>query len=346
MSIDQKRIDFDQKIAPSQTASELTTLIQAGRIPNALIFMGNNGMGKEQAAFDFAKACNCRAESSRPCNRCLSCKKIDARMHPDMIQISLKDKKKIISISQIREMTLKISVKPHEALFRMVLILEGDLMNLQAQNALLKVLEEPPENTFFILTVTQVSPLLPTIRSRCRQIRFKPIGWQTLQQHLLDHHGVDPRAAAIAAQTTGSDLKKAMRFLNLDPETGEGPGQDWVKRRSWIIHQLKDLVSAPNQILKGLEFSQKLSLDPDLVLDTMAIIRTLLRDLCLFPYTPEKIVNLDFFDIIKDISSRYDDNTFLGWTKELHETEKRLASNSSIRLTLDQFFLKLTSIGI
>ncbi|MCP4722681.1 MAG: DNA polymerase III subunit delta', partial [Desulfobacteraceae bacterium] len=170
--------DFDQKTAIShtmseQTISELNFIIQADRIPNALLFSGEKSTGKKERAFEFAKAANCR-DTTRPCNNCLSCKKINAGMHPDIIQVSLAEKKKMISISQIREIGLLISSKPNEAHKRMVLILDADKMNVQAQNALLKVLEEPPENTFFILTATQLAPLLPTILSRCRQIRFFP----------------------------------------------------------------------------------------------------------------------------------------------------------------------------
>jgi DNA polymerase-3 subunit delta' len=76
----------------------------------------------------------------------------------------------------------------------------------------------------------------------------------------------------------------------------------------------------------------------------MTVIKMVLRDLCVFKYSPEKIVNLDFFDAFKDISQMHVYNTFLGWIKDLHETERRLASNSSIRLTLDRFFLKLSMV--
>lgn len=331
-------VDFDHKFVISQTASELKNLIQAGRIPNALVFVGNPGLGKKQAAFEVAKACNCRGAVPKPCNLCLPCKKIDARMHPDMILVSLAEKKKIISISQIREMRLKISAKPNEAAMRMVLILDAEFMNVQAQNALLKVLEEPPENTFFILSATRISPLLPTILSRCRQIRFKPLSGEILEKHLTEQFGLDSQSAHIAAHTAGADLKKALMFLNL----GDDIKTDWIKRRTWVVKEFLDLVSQPNQVWKGLGLSRTLSLDPDLVLDTVTIIRTLLRDFCIFQFSPEKIVNLDFLKIIKDIDLRFDDMTLLGWTKELDETDKRLRSNSSIRLTLDQFFVKLT----
>ena len=93
MLIDQGMSDFDQKTVISRILSELKYIIQADRIPNALLFSGRKSTGKKETAIEFAKTCNCRADSKRPCNDCLSCKKIDAGMHPDIIQVSLAEKK-------------------------------------------------------------------------------------------------------------------------------------------------------------------------------------------------------------------------------------------------------------
>lgn len=387
-----------QNTAISQISSELNHIIQTDKIPNALIFTGKKNTGKEHAALEFAKACNCSADAksgntgkpgniigpdntmgpeiiNRPCNLCLSCKKINSGMHPDIIRISLAEKKKNITIAQIREMGLMISARPNEAAMRMVLVSDADLMNVQAQNALLKMLEEPPKNTFFILTATGISTLLPTIISRCRKIRFKPLSENKIQEYIVQQCNQDPKKVAIATKTAGSDLKKAMMFLNLsldlqitdDKNAGdkrnddkkpmlknkgiEKKKTDWQKRRTWIIKELFALISGHNNgieqkkiIQKGLMLSQRISLEPDLIWDTLNIIRTILRDLCIFKYSPEKIVNLDFFEVFTDISGMYTYNTFPEWVKDLYDTEKRLKSNSSMRLTLDRFFLKLSSL--
>jgi DNA polymerase-3 subunit delta' len=334
------RTDFNQETAISRIVSELNHIIQAGKIPNALLFSGRENTGKKERAFEFAKTCNCMASDNRPCNTCSSCKKINAGMHPDIIQVSPVENKKIISISQIREIGSLLSTRPNEAAKRMVLILSADKMNIQAQNALLKVLEEPPGNTFFILAATGISSLLPTILSRCRQFRFFPPSTHEIQQKLIHQHGIDPQKAYIAARTAGADLEKALILVNLSEKTKI----DWEKQRIWIIKEVINLVSIGNQakIQKGLMLSQKLSMDPDTILEAMTIIKMVLRDLCIFRYSPGKIVNLDFFDAFKDISQIHVYNKFLEWLKDLEETEKRLASNSSLRLTLDRLFLKLS----
>ncbi len=168
---------IDQMQYQIKVVSELTHIIQTKRIPNALLFNGNDNTGRKEAAFLFAKGINCLNKVKPFCNNCRSCRKINEHSHPDIFCIKLPKDKKIISISRIRKIGSAISAKPNEAEFRMILIQNAELMNIQAQNALLKMLEEPPEKTFFILITDKVSLLTPTIISRCRKIRFKPCSY-------------------------------------------------------------------------------------------------------------------------------------------------------------------------
>ena len=342
--------NLDQKPARSKTIlptglrstplSELTTIIQNGRIPNALLFSGASGTGKKEAAFEFAKRCNCTEGTDRSCSLCPSCKKIDAGMHPDMICLGPEENKKNISISQVREMGRLIASRPNEASHRMVLIEQADLMNIQAQNALLKVLEEPPDNTFFVLTTVSTSPLLPTILSRCRLFKFFPLSADRIREILTTQHGISSQTAHIVSRTIGNDLSYAIACAGDGaPDTSE-----WLRLRTWLINEILGLIrdKALQSSRKGLAISQKLSADPHCISDAIAVVRTVLRDLCIFRYDPNLIVNLDFFDAFKDISQIYVYPTFLEWLKALYETEKRLDSNSGPRLTLDRFFLKLS----
>jgi DNA polymerase-3 subunit delta' len=336
--------DFDQLQHQNRTVSELTYIIQTKKIPNALLFFGNENTGRKKAAFFFAKGCNCLKMTGRACNNCKSCRKIDADTHPDILCINLVKDKKIISISQIREMGLTISSRPNEAKFRMVLILNADLMNIQAQNALLKMLEEPPEKTFFILIATRISLFLPTIISRCRKIRFRPLTDKFIEQYLINEFNVDKQMAAIATKTADSDLKKAMMYLNL-PLDDKPKDVDWIKKRKWLLRSLANIIMTDTNhcISKGLMLSQRLSLDPGLIDDAIAIMKTFLRDLMIFKLHPKRIVNLDFFDTIVDISQMVGTKKNGEWVKYLYETEKRLASHCTLRLALDRFFLKIVT---
>jgi len=340
MVIDQTMSDFDQTEYQAKTILELTHIIQTKKIPNALLFCGNENTGRKEAAFLFAKGCNCLTGSIPACDQCTSCRKIAAQSHPDMLTISLLKGKKIISISQIRELGLAISSKPNEARFRMVLILSADQMNVQAQNALLKMLEEPPERTFFILIAGTTSTLLPTIMSRCRKIRFKPLTDKFIGQYLEQHYNVGKDLAHIAAKTADADIERAKRYLNLDKDESD---TDWIKRRNWLLNALSSMIRTDrgSGIAEGLMLSRRLSQEPGLIDDSMAIIKTFLRDLMIFKFNPQQIVNLDFLAIFTDINKSILSDHFSQWVEYLYEAEKKLAANSTLRLTMDVFFLKI-----
>ncbi len=336
--------DFDQTQFQTHASLELINIIQTQNIPNALLFYGNKNIRKKEAAFFLAKGVNCLNNKGTACNDCKSCCKIKAKSHPDILTIDLEKDKKIISISQIRKMGLSIASKPNEAKFRMVLILNADKMNPQAQNALLKMLEEPPEKTFFVLIAQEISSFLPTIISRCRKIRFKPLSQKHIEQNLINDFNINSQMAYIAARTAESDLKKAMMYLNLNSdETTDNI--DWIQKRKYLIETLADIIQADTNkcISKGLMLSQKISLDMDMLDDTIAIMKTFFRDLMIFKYNQEQIVNLDFFNTLKDINLIVKSFFFPQWLEELFKIQRKIASNSSPRLVLDSFFLKIAN---
>jgi DNA polymerase-3 subunit delta' len=335
---------------------ELDQLIETRKIPNALLFTGLPGSGRKQAAYRFAKAANCTGECAHPCNQCRTCKKIDANQHPDIIVVAPAESQKPIIISQIREMIARTGTRPHEAIYRMVLITDADQMNRQAQNALLKELEEPPENTFFILMARERSGLLPTIISRCRCLRFPPLSGSALAAHLCAHYSIDAQWAGIAAATAGTDMDLAKTLVNAS-ETGASEssrkrradtasGLDWQTTRPWVIRQLCRLISKRGfrPIQAALSLSAFLSQDSKRVAPGLAVMKTVFRDLCVIRHAPDKLLNIDCIDSFRDLCPSINDKNTLFWMDELHETEKRLTSNSSIRMTFDRFFLKLTDL--
>ncbi len=331
--------DFDQIQFNTRAFSELTTLLKTKKIPNALLFYGKENTRKKEAAFFFAKGTNCLQSDATPCNQCRSCIKIESHHHPDIHTIAVIKGKKNITISQIRELNLAVSSKPNEAKIRVVMIVDADLMNTQAQNALLKLLEEPPDKTIFILLAQKESLLLATIQSRSRKIRFTPMTEKMVALHLTQSHGVESEMADIISKTADGDLKKALRYLNLDEQN---TGTDWIKRRQWLLTNLSKLVNQGQMnITSALSISRKLSASPDLMDDTLGIIQTFFRDLIVFKWSPKKIINLDFFDVYAEINQQVVPDVFPQWLTTFYETEKRLQSNSSLRLSLDRFFLKL-----
>ena len=146
--------------------SSVLGFIKSGRIPHAIMIEGESDDCKLQLALYIASAAVCESQGS-PCGQCKNCHLASVGTHPDITRVSAIDGKKFLSVAQIRELRADAFVKAHSASHRVFIIEDAHRMNEQAQNALLKVLEEPPKNVIFILLVPSKTILLDTIISRC-----------------------------------------------------------------------------------------------------------------------------------------------------------------------------------
>lgn len=154
---------------------------------HAYLLCGPRGTGKKSVARLCAMAAVCRCEdaASRPCGACGPCRRVLSDTHPDLHTIVPEKGKKSIGIDVMRDTIAQVGVKSFEAGTKAMLIPQAELMTPQAQNCLLKTLEEPPENTVFFLITEQPGSLLPTIVSRCRVIRFHPLSAEECEKRLI-----------------------------------------------------------------------------------------------------------------------------------------------------------------
>ena len=152
----------------------LNSAIEKNRVHSAYLFVGQSGIGKKQVALKFAQMLNCQntQDFKKPCGECLSCKKIEKFTHPDVITITVQEEKTSIAIEQIREMIKGLQFRAVMGGYNVRIIDEAHLMQRDAANSLLKILEEPPGNTVIVL-ITPVPKSLPsTIISRCAVVYF------------------------------------------------------------------------------------------------------------------------------------------------------------------------------
>jgi DNA polymerase III subunit delta' len=158
------------KIENQNLASRiLKGVLKTGRIANTYLFIGSDGTGKKFAALQFAKALNC---SKGGCEECPSCIKIEKFSHPDVHLITPEPEKNVISIERMRSMQREAYLGAFISRFKIYIIEEAGRMSGGAANSLLKILEEPPEDTIFILTTSGPQDIFPTIISRCQTVRF------------------------------------------------------------------------------------------------------------------------------------------------------------------------------
>ena len=147
---------------------------QQQQLPHALLVVGSEGIGRECFAHEMAKSLLCESpdEQGFACGQCKSCKVYGARAHPDYTEIGLPEGKQQIPIEAIRELGVFMELSRSYQGYRVALILSADHMNRNSSNSLLKVLEEPPDNTVIILVASQRSQILPTIHSRCQALHL------------------------------------------------------------------------------------------------------------------------------------------------------------------------------
>ena len=327
---------FESIIDQHKPIRLLTAFLQKGTTPHALLFTGIEGVGKRMTALTFAMACNCmnakqgtqhQDTASNPCLRCRSCRKIKSGNHPDIIFI--KPSGPFIRINQIRSLCHTLGMKPYEARQRVVIISEAQAMNPEAGNALLKVLEEPPERTLLILTALQTSDLLPTIVSRCQLIRFNPISPKNIAGFLVGKKGLAPSDAMILATLANGSLSKAILMDQAD----------WIKRRNWLIDEIETLPS--RSVGPRLAFAERLAKNKDVLADSLEVIKLWLRDLVIYHYDPAKIINRDLVDKIQSASQRMRVESILSKLDAILSAQKNMSANSNLRLTLEVLTFRL-----
>jgi len=211
---------FDSFIGNRKIVEKIRSKLRENRFPHSLIFSGPEGVGKHTCAVMIAKALNCTGQTGAAdfCDGCSSCRKIEAGTHPDVVTISVEEEASQIKIAQIRRLLEMLDFQPLEGRNKIFIVDPADLMNAEASNALLKGLEEPPENSFFVLITVNVHELLLTIRSRCQVYHFTPLTLDEIRQHGISNELTVRWSQGSIGRARSLDLEglKAERELLLD----------------------------------------------------------------------------------------------------------------------------------
>jgi len=221
---------------------------ETGRVTHAFLFFGPDKIGKKTLALEFVKLLNCQREKNNPCQNCLSCKEIDKRSHPDLVFIE--PRKKEIQISQIRDLNWHLSLRSSVSPFKAAVIDEAHLMNEEAQNSLLKTLEEPRGNTIIILVTSFPELLLSTIISRTKRIRFTSVSEKEIRDYLKEQEVPEKEMKELISISLGKP-GEIIEFLS---------NPDKLKERNKIIKDLEDLSTSPLTI--RFQYAQKMAKDP------------------------------------------------------------------------------------
>ena len=189
---------------------QLSKAVSSKRVPNAYLFSGPKGVGKRLVSERFMQMVSCLSpnEKNEPCFQCRGCKKTVDRNHPDQFIVEPDGEK--IKIGQIRALQSQLQFHPLESSRKVAIIDDADRMNEAAANSLLKILEEPPELTHFILITSLPNALLPTIRSRCQHLPFNPLNDEELANYLSLNEGIPTKEAMRIARFSGGSMGVAI----------------------------------------------------------------------------------------------------------------------------------------
>lgn len=341
--------EFDALLDQHRPVRLLKAALASGNLPHAYLFSGPDGVGKNSAAQSLAMALNCRggqkkqAETtgdagvsdtdkavypSAPCGGCRACKKIASASHPDVYRLSPAGS--YLKVDQIRELGQRLSLKSNEARIRVAIIEAAHTLNPEAGNTLLKVLEEPPEKTLFILLARQASELLPTIVSRCRHIRFNPISAESLSAHLKAHYAVPAAEAEVVARMAGGSISRAAAMTE----------KGWIAHRRWLIAVLSELDAQP--VNYHLAFAEALARDTDRLATALEIIKSWYRDLAVYGHRPEHLINQDLSNTIAELTRKYPQKRLLAITRAIEQAARRIENNANARLAMDQLVISLS----
>ena len=323
---------FTDIIGQEQLKEHLQNAISTNKISHAYIINGERSSGKEFIARIFAMALQCEKGEVEPCNECHSCKQARSNNQPDIIYIS-HEKPNTIGVEDIRtQINGDIDIKPYSSPRKIYIMNEGEKMTVQAQNALLKTLEEPPEYAVILILTTNVDELLPTILSRCVVLNMKPVTDAQVKKYLMEELGVPDYKANICVAFARGNIGKAKLLAS---------SEEFEKVKDEAITLAKYINDMEiNEIVKAIKKISEYKFD---VNDYLDILSVWYRDVLLFKATKD-VNSLIFKEEIQQIMKVSDRSTYAGIetiVNALQQAKRRLEANVNFDLTMELLLLTI-----
>ncbi len=323
---------FMDIVGQEQLKEHLQNAIAMNKVSHAYIINGERNAGKEFVARVFAMALQCEKGGTEPCGECHSCKQALGNNQPDIIYIS-HEKPNTIGVEDIRsQINGDISIKPYSSPRKIYIINEGEKMTPQAQNALLKTLEEPPEYAVILILTINVEALLPTVLSRCVVLNMKPVSDRLVKKYLMEQLAVPDYKANICVAFARGNIGKAKMLAS---------SEEFEKVKDEAITLVKNINEMEtSEIVKAIKKISEYKFD---VNDYLDILMAWYRDVLLFKATKD-VNSLVFKEDIQQIMRMSDRSTYEGIeliVNALQIAKKRLEANVNFDLTMELLFLAI-----
>jgi DNA polymerase III subunit delta' len=311
---------------------QLQTLRQSfltGRLHQAYLFIGPDGIGKRTLGLAMAQAIHCSELENDFCGGCGACRAIQAGNHADVRIVEPISNKKDISIQQVRELEKTLSLRSFSGRQKVAIIDPATLMNWAAQNALLKTLEEPPQGCVLILIAANIGGLLPTVRSRAFALSFGPLPRQLIVDFLIRKGKTREQAEFLAALAMGS----LGTVSKIDKE------KMIEKRLEWM----KTLVSLrAGDYRAALNAAEALAGNREETLKFLEWAGLWYRDLLSFriAHTPNQVVNIDMLAQIEEQSVAMEEDDLFSLLSKTDEASQLIQRNLNRRMVLEDLLLR------
>lgn len=322
---------FDSIIGNEHIKNYLLRTLASQQVSHCYILNGTKGMGKKMIATQFSKMLQCTGEQPHPCGKCQSCLQCDSRNHPDVIYVT-HEKPNTIGVNDIRKgLVSDIAIKPYQGPYKIYIIDEAEKLSIEAQNAMLKTIEEPPAYGIIFLLTANVDALLPTVQSRSIILNLRPVRDQAVTEY-LQKNGVEPQNIPPIVKFARGNLGRAMRMASSD---------SFISMMGSVTYLLQNI---PNMNFEQLLDAVQVLVDYKLnVNDCLDFIEMWYRDVLLWKAT--KDLNLLLFqDEYRYISQCAQKSTYEGIERiieAIHVAKRRLEANVNYELTMELLFLTI-----
>lgn len=323
--------DFNSIIGQEQMIEHFKSAIEMDKVSHAYIIQGDYDSGKKLMASVFAKALQCEQKGTEPCNHCTSCLQADTGNQPDIIYVS-HEKPNSIGIHDVREqINGSIGIKPYSSDYKIYIVDEAEKMTAEAQNALLKTIEEPPAYAVIFLLTTNLGKLLPTILSRCVILNIQPVKDELIKRHLLSL-GVEERQAEFCTAFSMGNVGKAIRVAT---------SEEFNEIKNDCVHMLK--YAKDMQVYELIQAVKELTKYKLQIYDYLDFMLMWYRDVLLLKATgnANSLIYQEQYSSIRD---RGNQSSYEGIQKIIEEIEKakvRLRANVNFELTIELLWLTI-----
>ena len=305
---------FKDVVGHKDILKYISSAVENNRVSHAYILNGERGSGKKMLANLFAMTLLCETGDNEPCGKCHSCKQAESGNHPDIIRVT-HEKPNSISVDDIRtQVNNTVDIKPYQGPYKVYIIPQADMMTPQAQNAILKTIEEPPSYAVFLLLTENAETLLPTINSRCVMLKLRNIKDTLIKKYLMENLEIPDYKADMCTAFAQGNMGRAIMLANSD---------HFNEIREEAVQLLKHISEMElNEIVAAVKNISVYKLE---ITDYLDIIMIWYRDVLLYKATKE-IDKVVFKDQLQSIKEQARKSSYEGIELILESLEKAKAS--------------------